>query len=543
MSSEAARNGSVRAVCKEGIWHISRIAARRLTPADKMLLREAVPCGRKKNLAMYHQLGASAGVWQLELVKAALDEGEIAMGLAEGFALRCSQQPNLVHEICAPAQFLTRRAIVCALQQQGQRVHGAGVYQWVDCMQYLLAVVTALSWWALSVLRCMGENYRVPPDKDVLFAVHGEWSNRTRHLLGYCREGQGVIVLGRPRVSLDALVLLWGQQLGLKSLRLVRPFNIRSVLLSLPTGIRLCMQGAGMLARYPYKPHFAEQVAIAYRCLLGTASAVWWQANATGVKTVVYGHTGIADTTLLEYQQHTGGVETIHAVHGISSGLNFTGHSSKALFHCEYDARWHDSLGGYGQCSALEAPCPSAVAGDEGILLLSNYVHPMNLWFRVFGTEEELQLLADVAAMADAIGVARQQVVWKPHPIFYTLPDTVQAEVTNAVRIQGFSTWASTASLDEALKFHWVISTRSTVALDILRLGILPVIYAPHEDGMTDVVSAFSLQSADVGGLVDAANTLQDCEARQVLLANCWARVKPSQSSLLSLFKNVRNET
>ena len=245
----------------------------------------------------------------------------------------------------------------------------------------------------------------------------------------------------------------------------------------------------------------------------------------------MYGHTGLADTTLLEQAQQQRGTQTFHAVHGISAGLNFTGRSSVALFRCAHDARWHEQLGGYGSCRSHVEDCPAHVRGVSGLLFLSNHLHPMNPWFRAFGAASDLRALSIIAETADELGVARSEVVWKPHPVFSTLPAGDQETVLEQIQRWGFTQWCEGSPLGECVRFQYVVCTRSTVALDVLKLGVLPIILDTTQEDMHDVMSNFPYQTDTAAGLICAARMLMaDANAGQAF-ALLWEKVGPATAT------------
>lgn len=522
-------NAGIQATRRGGAWRLQVLPPEVLDPTDEERMRQSLAAGQAINLAGYRTL-AGEGVWQLELTKAALDDGEIAMGLAAGFADRCVAAPGQTHLLRARAAHLSRRGVVRALQARGERVAGAWMDALSDRVQFLAASCAAAACWIGTVARTAFDNRQLPRGTQVALAVHGEWSNRTRHVLGLCRETSTspvVLVLGRPRASLRHTARLWQGQPGLAAAVLVRPFSPWSALRSAGRALRLCAAGYRLAPRQFHRPRFSEQVAMAYRCFLGAASAHWWRHSGAPVRTVVYGHTGLADTTLLEEAQQRTGASTVHAVHGISSGLNFVGRSSVGLFRCVHDARWHEELGGYGACQAKSAQPPGPARGGRGMLFLSNHLHPMNPWFRAFGAEDELRALGQVAAAADLLGVPRGEVVWKPHPVFASLPAAVRESVLARVDALGLRSWPDGAPLSEAARFRIVLSTRSTAALDVLRLGILPVILENREVTHADALSNFPLQARDAGMLGSAIAAL-DRAGMPALMADCWRRVGPA---------------
>lgn len=516
---------------KNGVW-LLRKASSSAKPenSERDVLRQAREEGRQINLASFYRLGPDAGVWQLELPKACLEQGEIALGLAARFVDRCLANPSVEHQMQVRVRQLDLRTVARLLQARGERVSGAWRWGMIDRLEFIASVMVASLAWLATLWQTRKEWVRPPGDVDVMLAVHGEWSNRTRHVLATCaREGGSatVLVLGRPRLSLVDLRQLLQRQLGIAGIRLLRPFSLVAAVRSALHGISLCMQGLSIALRHPFRPGFKELVAMNYRCLLGAASAQWWASGGRAAE-VIYGHTGLADTTLLEFAQQASGAMTVHVVHGISGGLNFTGRSSVGWFLCEHDAHWHARLGGYGECVAQAASPPTYVQGERGLLFLSNHLHPMNPWFQLSGAADEEWSLRQVAEAADRLGVARSEVVWKPHPVFFQFDASVRDPVLRLVGQLGFSQWPSDAAIDHAATFNRVISTRSTIALDVLRLGVLPIILEPASLPEGEAISSFPLHATDAAGIVEVMSVLEDGSSAERLFSICWSAIGPT---------------
>jgi hypothetical protein len=526
-------NASIEAVCRGGVWHLSTQSGGELSADDESVIRAAWRLGSRRARAAYEALGERSDIWQLEFSKACLGEGQITLGLAEQFALRCCEQPEARHTLRAHKRHLPLRTLAAALRARGQRVRRNPMWSIWDRIQLGSAVGIAALYWLVTLIRTLGEPKTLPRHSDFLVSAHGEWSNRTRHVLRQCASAgyiSPVIVLGRPRSSLGSLCTRWKSELGVDMIRLVRPFGLVAAARSLPHAVHLIALGMRLIPALAYKPPFAELIAMSYRCFLGAASARWWARGGWTAGAVVYGHTGIADTTLLELAQQSGGARTIHAVHGVSAGLNFVARSSVGVFQCEHDARWHRRLGGYGDCFAVAGKKADAIAGGSGLLLLSNYIHPMNPWFRLFGIEDELRLLSIVASAADTLGIARSAIVWKPHPLFDTFPARVTRPVTDRVTELAFSRWREGAALNEAARFRYAVSTVSTVALDLLRIGIVPIILDVQQAMGDDALSCFPLQCSDAAGLTRAARMFEDQGGSRGLLPSVWTRIGPASA-------------
>lgn len=337
--------------------------------------------------------------------------------------------------------------------------------------------------------RCGGGQTPLPPDATRIAASHAEWSTRTRHLLTAIDPADppisAVILLGRLRRTSDQTAELWescrpGSRAA--SLPLVVPMSPRACLAALGDLPRLFREGLASSGYMLLALSFREQVAISFRVVLGNVAAHWWkECGAASTSEVIFGMTGTADTTLLEHAiQRTGG-RSVHAVHGQAIGPNFLGLSDLGLFRSRHDARAYARLGAYGACAVQEGPAMEPRRGEAGLSLLSNLAHPMNPGFQRFGLRDEASLLEAVGDAARLLGAPAQPLRWKPHPVIADLPpDTVDALRACAAR-HGFEELPPDMPVEQiAESSRWVVTSPSTVALDLLRAGYLSIVLDPQ---------------------------------------------------------------
>lgn len=401
------------------------------------------------------------------------------------------------------------------------------------------AAALGLAAWARTILTTPAGDRL--PDVPVVAALHGEIANRTRHLIAALAAEAPetpILLLGRPQ--LDCATLRQAlTDAGLTG-PLVRPFDLASALAALPAIVRRLGEGARVLAAAEWRPAPRDLAAICFRVMLGETHARWAASHVpAGPRTIVFGHTGVADSHLLERALQGGGAHTVHWVHGVSLGLNFVAGSSLGVFQCGSDARWHEVLGGYGATTSLPATAPTPATGGEGWLVLSNLVHPMNADYRRHGIAGEIALLEAVAAAA---GDARK--VWKPHPILGSLGLDVRDGIETRAAALGFERWPSAADLvDQAAiaraadlgrvaDFEVVVSTPSTVALDALRLGVLPILYGGADLDPASAVAQLPLKADTGDDLKAAAGRL--AADRAALFKAAWTAIGPGRAPTLA---------
>jgi hypothetical protein len=385
------------------------------------------------------------------------------------------------------------------------------------------AGAAALAILARDVARTRGEPHRLPPATTVA-AAHGEWSNRTRHLLPLVPPDGSVplIVLGRPRASLDEVAAAWGAGWNGPDTALVRPLSAAALARALPDMARLIAQGMRAMARAHRAPTGAALVGIAWRVLAGAVHRRWWQAQRSPATRIAFAHTGVADTTALELAMHAGGARTVHLAHGVAGGHNFDGLSSLYVAACAHDARVLAQTG-YRRAAALPAPCPAATrATRPDWLLLTNFAHPTSEAYLARGIAAECDVLRLAAAAAGHAGVAPP--LYRPHPARALLPAADRAALDAAVAGLGLAPWPEGLPYAAIADFATVLTTPSTVLLDLMRRGRLPVLLCPDAPDRRTLYADYAWRAGTPEKIAAQAARLA---ASPDALATAWEGIGP----------------
>lgn len=393
-------------------------------------------------------------------------------------------------------------------------------------LRLLAAAAAALAILARDVVRTRGENRRLPPSP-VIAAAHGEWSNRTRHLLALVPADGSVpvVVPGRPRVALAEVARAWAAGWQGPAAALVRPLSGAALLRALPAIARTTIGGARLMMHAHRAPGTGAMVAIAYRVLAGAVHRQWWRAQASPARLAVFAHTGVADTSALEQAMQADGARTVHLAHGVAGGHNFDGLSTLYIAAAAHDAGVMAEAGGYRAATCVPAVCPSPAAPQRAEwLLLTNFAHPTSDAYLARGIAAEIAMLHLAAAAATHAGVAPP--VYRPHPARALLPAADRAALDAAVAATRLAAWPDALPYAAIADFATVLTTPSTVLLDLMRLGRLPVLltaeppdprtlYAgyPWRGGTPDAVAA---QAAALAASADA-------------FAAAWAAIGPAR--------------
>lgn len=400
--------------------------------------------------------------WRLELTKAALREGFVVL-------LPGGQGPR------ARLAALTAEPREDPTELQALRRRFAA--------RFALSTVVALGVWIDSLLSApQGPPVRLPEDA-LLIAVHGEVTNRTRHVLRMAAgSGRPVValILGRPCADLSEIRAQFAEQ-GLEDAVLLRPLDLSAGLRSLPRALRRAQAGMASMLRTGFAPTWEDEIGILYRILLGETHASWWKALERRGGIVYYGYTGTADVDALERAQQEDGVFTVHCVHGVCDGRNFTGHSSLAVFQCAHDAQVNAGFGTYGLTASLPVRRPRPwIRGAGDWLILTNFVHPTNPFAGQGAEAYEREVIEAVAWAADQLGWPPSRVTWRPHPAFWRMPRSMTAPLLARAEKLGLRVSRAGEPMPDLRDASVVISVASTTVLDALQVGVLPIIYAPQ---------------------------------------------------------------
>lgn len=378
---------------------------------------------------------------------------------------------------------------------------------------------------------------KLPRNVKPLIAVHAEWSTRTRHLVAAADAAdlpiESVILLGRVKCNLRDVASIWKRNCpGSKvaSLNHIHPISPRAcfgVARELHIFIR---QGIRAFEVVSLDVPLKELVAISFRVILGEVSAKWWEKMNVAAE-VVFGMTGTADTTLLERAIQRNSGKTVHMVHGQATGPNFVGFSDVAFFRSLYDATAYNESGCYGRCSVQSLQKPSVQRGGFGTFLLTNLAHPMNAGFQAHPLKDELLLLVETAEAARHRGKECFPLFWKPHPVIAKLSVEQQATLrSEAVRLGFIELASDTNILDMARKSRWVLSSPSTVSLDLLKDGILTLILDPQNTVLDTAIRNLPQVPTDRMQICEFLGSLDDCDRYTLSFDQAFSEIGPAES-------------
>lgn len=467
---------------------------------------EHAALGRKAVWKLARRLKRGGSPWALEYFKACLGPAEVRLGAL----LVSAHAPD-------PSTLSPKRSAA------------------TDLLHFLLAAGMGLGMLLMVLLRFTSKpaGTSVGAPGQTLLAVHGEWSNRTRHLLSRVHidlQPEAIIVLGRPQMSLADVARRWKQELPSGLPPLLVPQSWWAFLLATPALPVLLARGFRHLRHAPLRPPLREHAALSFRVMLGSVQQQWWRLHGGQGAEVLFGHTGLGDTTQLELQMQLQNCSTAHVIHGICTGPNFVGFSSRAIFQCGADADQYGALGHYGQCESPPAKQPKWLRGSQGVLLLTNLAHPMNPGYQQHGIADELAVINMAVELANRLGADAQPMHWRPHPVIGALPQTEQQALRDRAMALGLKEVPAAQDwLALAPRMRWVFTTPSTTLVELLRQGCLPLLLDPQDSVHDGAASRLPLRckkaNEDCQRSLEALDSDNDFQAMQLA---AWNAVRPA---------------
>jgi len=478
----------------------------------------------------------------LELRKAYAAGGDRPRQMARRIVRRLHSAPRAV---CAtPADLIDTRLLRFEFGGTPQLGWGERFRLALCAAGALLAAIASVVLVALRREPCS-----LPPDASTLYAVHAENATRTR---GLWRLVQGEIKAG---IAARAAVLVLGRPLGgAQSLRqtaavaaacgvppdrvqLIRPASLAALLAALPSALAALCAAVSVTAAFArfsgWLPGRKDLTSIYYRIVWGQVHRAWLRRQPGCPERVIFGHSGIGDTTLLEQALQSRGARTVHLLHGAVNGPYLDGISDVAHCQCGADAASLSRWSAYRQArhSPMARPAGAAPARDSQWLLLTNLLHPLAPDFQRFGTRSELLLLDQVAAACRLLDLPAAAVSWKPHPTFSLLPQAVRAAMAAAVRGHGFRQWEEGRPFQDCRDAAVILSTVSTSYLDVLRLGRVAMLYSALPWDRTQFAASLPphLLAADAAALAALYRRLSSPELHARDFDEAWNALSPGE--------------
>jgi hypothetical protein len=506
-----------------------RLRRQTCKPVDAVILdldEEMLECGANATASRLASRIENP-LWALEITKYAAQK--LAAPLAAAFALSdaagASKNDVIAARVRDPG--LVLHAASFELAARGHRVANHALRSVIVRAVFLFGAALGFAAWCAALVRFRPRNATVL-DSDVITAIYGEFSNRTRHLLppayGYWAD-PAFLIVGRPQASLHDVGRAIDPSQHMPGKRLFRAISWRAAAASLPRAIATLACGFRLVSALPAHLPFREGAAIGFRILQGACEAHWWRKCGPRPKTVLFGLTGLADTTQIEFAMQETGSRTVHCVHGVSLGWNFAAHSDVGLFVCGHDAELARRFPGYGETSYIAAEPPKLVTSGKEWVVLTNHTHPMNTHELSFGLDMDRRALDIVAQAARVLGQSPTDIVWKAHPALATLPARIYEALEGHAASNGFRRWKDSDSFSDIAHYGVVISTTSTAALDAMRLGKVPILLTPRALPEDIVYARLPLVANDCDALCACIGKLANQPTD--LLADAWAAVQP----------------
>jgi hypothetical protein len=305
--------------------------------------------------------------------------------------------------------------------------------------------------------------------------------------------------------------------------KLLRPWNRISQIRALPQFFGAVNAYRAAVSAEPLHCKLRTRISQLFRCGLGLACANWWSTYGLRDVRVVFGHTGTAETHLLERAIQSSGSETIHAVHGLSSGLNFATYSTAAVWRCGVDASWHERLGTCARDIFVPAELPLVEdRRGERDLLLTSLAHPMNIQYLLRGVAPEVELVEELCKLRQGRGLGLR---WRRHPAAERLPARELEVLKDAARRLQISEVGNDCELFADVKMsRRVYCTASTTIVDVLRQGKVPIVVGDTRWASHLIFREVPLLSERMRG-TETSDEDAGCDQR---LKDVWRSLMPS---------------
>lgn len=482
-------------------------------------------------------------IWQLELSGYAYMEARLDILAARTLADSVEATTKNALAVALEPVMRPRTALCVAkrfLRQPNSR--------WRSILLQVTALPLAMCTLIVIVLRYGGSAPRdlIASKGRPLLALHAENASRTRHLTQIAAQAapdrHSVLLLGRPRHNLLSGMKALDPAGRLQHLDPVRPLDITGVLRSVLRGPRHMVRGLQAIAESGLDLPLRAHMAMLYRFAQGEAHADWWRRHArlqASPAQALFGHTGTADTTLLECEMQRSGTRTVHVCHGTNLGWPFAALSDLGLFQSRHDARLAASLPGYGQTLALASPRPKIRSGDNSWALLTSYTHPLNPAYTHEGAGADIRVINWLAQAARVRGQSPDQIFWRPHPMIANVRTSESQRLEAAIAEAGFARWPDDLDYAELGRFGAMVTTPSTALTDGLKLGAVPVlaVAAPLQSDL--VYASHPLIAVDLETLLQALSTLRGQKDRILAFERAWEAIGPSSDmSMIDLVNN-----
>ena len=470
-------------------------------------------------------------IWRHELAAYAYQNQSRALGMARqlvhalnetnyaGLAALHLSKKEATAVAFAVRAILGRQGLVRGLRKQIR----------LEQTKWVVAAIAAWPALLASILRYGGSSPERLRAAEVVHAVHGEWETRTRHLLPPEYEPgtePQYLVIGRSRRTLREITDMLAEKSGLKDANLIRPLDFSAAVRALIPGLRKIASGAHFAASGPIQVGWRDCCALTYRMMQGAAHRQWWQQRRCTPQTVIFGHTGTADTSQLELEMQIGGTKTIHMVHGINHGWPFAGVSSLGLFQSKHDAELAEAIGAYGETECIPSKFPEFKPGGQGWLVLTSYTHPMGRPYAIYGVEPDIKTLDLVAEAARLASVPPSDVMWRPHPAIEKVKREDRDALEACATRHGFTRWPLGQPLKAMQSFAVVVTTPSTILLDALQVGKCPILVATAPLQKDLFYAVYPLRAVSAEDLRRQHDAGPDPDTMMVL----WRTVTPSRT-------------
>ena len=380
---------------------------------------------------------------------------------------------------------------------------------------------------------------------ETLFCLHGEDTNRTRHLRrliarSACQRPV-LLVLGRPAHLLSRLRAAIDPDNALDDPTCLRPLSLRAVWGAIPSGIAAIVKERDALGALPFSLTFSDLLRFSFRIAAGAATQRWWDAAFPGGKAspppaiAIFAHTGTAEASMLEQAMQRAGTATVHLAHGSNNGWPFAAASDLAIFHSRADAELARSLPAYGRTLAVPTAPPRPAVTDGRWALLTSYSHLQQETYRRDGSLADRTIAGWLAHAARTLGKAPSDILWRPHPHIAVIAADERRRLEQAVAEAGFQPWPDDLPYDALGTMDVVVTTPSTVMIDALRRGQPAIVANTASLDTRGPYVGYPLLAESREALLTCVRAMLDPASRAENFLLAWETVGPGEIDGLRL--------
>jgi len=173
---------------------------------------------------------------------------------------------------------------------------------------------------------------------------------------------------------------------------------------------------------------------------------------------------------------------------------------------------------------------PTPARSGSGFTLFTNLSHPMNPYYLINGCTDEMRVLADVDSTIRSSGTySKADMYWKPHPSLASHNPLDSDLLEKYAAALGYQCIENSSIYDAINSSAVILTTPSTVVLDALQYGVLPIVLDWQGINSSAALSGYPLTAANCDELQDAIIIAMDPGLRAKKQLQAWEHIGPAK--------------